>query len=471
VTASRKEDDHALASDTIDPQEIEAQYRRSPFVEEICVMRWSGSADCTTDRLFAVVVPAFDLFRRRRIVNIGDMLRFELEGQSIHLAPHKRVLGYDIWFEPLPRTTGGELKRDEIERRVRDKYQRRKSLRHLPRSGDEPWANDPHASATVAIIARHANGAAVSLDANLELDLGLDSMDRVALIAELQKRFGARIAEEDEAGIFTVGQLVEAVRPASPTSVLADTENWSRQSASDSGATADSWTQLLHSLPLPNDPLVSGLLQRRPISARLFFLLPRLIRILLPRITFRGLEHLPSRGPYIIAPNHQGYVDPFIVCSGLPFHIFRQVFFVGAAEYFETPFMRWLAKKANCVLVDPDANLMPAMKAGAFGLTRGKILLLFPEGERSIDGTVKRFKKGAPVLSRHLGVPVVPVAVRGSFELWPRNRPVNWRALLPWHGHRIRVTVGTPVDFKECATDADAATELRAIVERLWNSP
>ena len=53
--------------------------------------------------------------------------------------------------------------------------------------------------------------------------------------------------------------------------------------------------------------------------------------------------------------------------------------------------------------VDPDANLVPAMKAGAFGLAHGKILMLFPEGERSIDGTVKRFKKGAPILAQHLG--------------------------------------------------------------------
>jgi 1-acyl-sn-glycerol-3-phosphate acyltransferase len=227
---------------------------------------------------------------------------------------------------------------------------------------------------------------------------------------------------------------------------------------------------LLRSLPPPTDPLVSGLMQRRPISARMFFLLPRLLRILMPAVTFRGLEHLPSQGPYIIAPNHQGYLDPFIVCGGLPFQIFRQVFFVGAAEYFETPFMRWLAQKANCVLVDPDANLIPAMKAGAFGLAHGRILMLFPEGERSIDGTVKRFKKGASILSRHLGVPIVPVAIQGSFELWPRNRPLNWRALVPWSGHRIRVTVGAPVRFKASLSDADAAAELRAIVERLWTS-
>ena len=53
------------------------------------------------------------------------------------------------------------------------------------------------------------------------------------------------------------------------------------------------------------------------------------------------------------------------------------------------------------------------------------VLVLFPEGERSIDGTVKKFKKGAPILSQHMHVPIVPVAIKGVFEVWPRNRGIN----------------------------------------------
>ena len=106
----------------------------------------------------------------------------------------------------------------------------------------------------------------------------------------------------------------------------------------------------------------------------------------------------------------------------LPWRIFRQVFFVGASEYFETPFMRWFARQANVVPVDPDASLVPAMQAGGFGLRHGRVLVLFPEGERSIDGTVRTFKKGAAILSTHLSAPIVPVALDGIFEVWARNR-------------------------------------------------
>ena len=62
-----------------------------------------------------------DLLRERKIVNAGDILRFEMEGLAVGLPAHKRVLGYDIWFEPLPRTTTQKIKRHEVERRVRER--------------------------------------------------------------------------------------------------------------------------------------------------------------------------------------------------------------------------------------------------------------------------------------------------------------------------------------------------------------
>jgi long-chain acyl-CoA synthetase len=98
------------------------------------------------------------------------------------------------------------------------------------------------------------------------------------------------------------------------------------------------------------------------------------------------------------------------------------------------------------VPVDPDANLVSAMRAGAAGLERGRVLVLFPEGERSIDGAVKSFRKGAAILAAHLGVPVVPVAIDGLYRLWPRGRPFAWRRLLPGRAERVTITFGSPVE-------------------------
>jgi 1-acyl-sn-glycerol-3-phosphate acyltransferase len=110
------------------------------------------------------------------------------------------------------------------------------------------------------------------------------------------------------------------------------------------------------------------------------------------------------------------------------------------------------------------------MRACAFGLTHGKILVLFPEGERSIDGTVKKFKKGAPILAQHLGVPVVPVALKGIHEVWPRNRGINWRLAAPWSGHRVSIEFGEPMTFPAAANYHQSATQLRARVNEMWEA-
>ena len=99
----------------------------------------------------------------------------------------------------------------------------------------------------------------------------------------------------------------------------------------------------------------------------------------------------------------------------------------------------------NLVPVDPDAGLIPAMQAGAYGLRQGRVWSLFPEGERSIDGTVKSFKKGASILSHHLQVPIVPVALEGAFEILAAQPAAEWRRLFAGAGTRMKVVFGAPV--------------------------
>ena len=457
ITGRKKEVIVLASGKNIYPEEIEGYYRQSVFVKEICVLGLTDDDDPTTERLFAVVVPNMDLMREKKIVNTGDLLRFELEGQSIHLPPHKRVLGYDIWFEPLPRTTTGKLRRHEIERRLRQKRRDTARAAAEPTATLSEWADDPQARAAADVIARRGRaGAPITSQSNLELDLGLDSMERVELITELEQRFGVRLPEDQTSQILTVGQLIEAVKSGSRDGAPSDAD--------------DSWAVVFRDLPPDDDPVLGRILQPRPFAGPILFATMRLIRFLGPRVVVSGVEHLPASGPCIISPNHQSFVDPFFVNGVLPYDVFKRLFFVGAAEYFETPITRWLATISNLVPVDPDANLIPAMKASAFGLTHGKVLMLFPEGERSIDGTVKRFKKGAPILSRYLHVPIVPVAVKGAFEVWPRNRSFNWKSLLPGMRRRVFVAFGPPVTFDGTSSDGDAAVELRDRVAKMWDA-
>ena len=135
--------------------------------------------------------------------------------------------------------------------------------------------------------------------------------------------------------------------------------------------------------------------------------------------------------------------------------------------------MAWVARKTNIVPVDPGCNLVKAMRAGAYGLRHDKVLILFPEGERSIDGSVKTFKKGAAILSLHLGAPIMPIAMDGVFDVWPRNRPPRWRALLPGGDARVLMEMGASFDPESTAAAEEqfvAATDrLRDTVERMWH--
>ena len=180
----------------------------------------------------------------------------------------------------------------------------------------------------------------------------------------------------------------------------------------------------------------------------------------------RGIEKLPQSGAYILSSNHQSYLDPVILASILPPEVFHKVFAVGTSEIFGKGFMLWLARSLRIVVVDPDANLIPAMRAGAFGLRQGRPLILYPEGERSIDGTPKVFKKGAAILSIHLQVPIVPIAIEGFYEVWPRNKP--------FQGFRpLKIVFGDPILPPPESEASEAAYEkltadLRARVVGMW---
>jgi long-chain acyl-CoA synthetase len=436
------------------PEEIEAHYRQTPVVKELCVLGLSKPGEPAAERLHAVVVPDEDVLRARGVVNVRELVRFELEGLSVQLPAHKRILSYDVSLEPLPRTTTGKIRRHEVERRVREQSAT-DTAGERPLSDEERgWLDVPAHAGAVRTIASKLRRAAVHPGDNLELDLGLDSMERVEMLADLERRHGTQVAPNARGAIFTVRHLVEAVL-AAPTAGAA-------------AADADlAWDVVLAEAPDP--ALVANLEKRKLIRAVVLFVLIRLAALparLLVGFRTRGTQHVPRTGACIISPNHQTYLDAVLLAARLPFGVFRRVFLVGAAEYFESRIMAWLARAINVVPVDPNANLITAMRAGAAGLRLGKVLILFPEGERSIDGELKPFRKGAAILASHVGVPIVPAAFDGLFPVWPRGLPLNWRLLIPG-ATRARLEFGPPIAVARGEYEAGTAA-LRAAVEGLF---
>jgi long-chain acyl-CoA synthetase len=286
-----------------------------------------------------------------------------------------------------------------------------------PLTDDETaWLDQPDVQRALKIVRESSRTAPPTMrpSHSLELDLGLDSMQRVELLSQMEEQLGGNIEESQLAEIYTVRDLVDTVLQSAA----------SGEGGPGTRTAFAGWKTILAEEPSPSD--VISLVRPQRVSAAFWYLVSRLIQVIaLDRfgLHVRGLEKLPGSGPYIISSNHESYLDPAILASVLPPPVFDRVFAVGTSEIFGQGFMLRLARSLRTVVVDPDANLIPAMRAGAFGLRQGRPLIFYPEGERSIDGTPRIFKKGAAILSIHLQVPIVPVAIEGFYEAWPRNKP------------------------------------------------
>ena len=426
----RKKDVIVLSSGkNIYPEEIEAHYEQSPNIKEVCVLGLqSAPGEPFSERLHAVIVPDFEALRRAKIVNVGDMLRFEIEGLSAKLPSTKRILGYEIWQDDLPRTSTRKIKRFEVEQRVK-RGEGTQAVAASPRQltpEETEWMQQPSVSKALGIIqaASKLKKDTPSPTDNLELDLGLDSMERVELLVSLDQQMGSNVSDSVASEIYTVRDLVDAVIA---------------HAGAVNQRTAAGWNEVIN-----EDP---GEIERQtidhdhPIIAPIIYMMLRLAQVMLRdlfRLKVEGIEKLPLSGPFILSPNHQSYLDGPVLIACLPWHIMRDTFYVGTSEVFGSQLMRSLARRIRLIPIDPDANLVPAMRAGAYGLRKKRVLVLFPEGERTIDGSPKTFKKGAAILAIHTQCPVVPVALEGFFEAWPRGE--KFRGL-----SNLRVRILDPV--------------------------
>jgi long-chain acyl-CoA synthetase len=453
ITGRRKELIVLANGKNIYPEEIEAHYLKSPFIKEICVMGLEAKpGDPNSERLYAVVVPNFDVLKERKVVNTKEVLRFDIEGLSQQLASTKRIGNYEIWQEDLPRTTTRKLKRFEIEKRVRTNQARGTSGPEAEAPAerpmtpeDEAWLEKPEVQKALSVIRENSRNAPEKIRPtdNLELDLGFDSMQRVELLVAVEKELGGDVEESQLADIYTVRDLVNAVLESAASGKTI------------SRAQFEGWNAVLREDP--DDPDVLALARSQPIAEAFWYFVTRLLQVIFRdrfSLKYEGLEKLPVKGGYILSSNHQSYLDPVALAAVLPHDVFVNSFAVGTSEIFGAGFMRKLARAVRVVVVDPDANLIPAMKAGAFGLRHGRNLILYPEGERSIDGTPRTFKKGAAILSIHLQVPIVPIAIDGFYEAWPRGK--SFQKFAP-----LKMKFGDPIyPPQESAASEEAYAQL-----------
>ena len=371
------------------PEDVENVLNQLPGVRE--------SAVVGKDRVHAVLV-----------LEDGSDPAEIVRRANLQLEDHQKIRNVSIWpSDRLPRTEGTQkIKYREIQSWVE--------------SGISAVAVSGH-DRVIELLQRYAPQRTITSATTLD-ELGLSSLDRVELMVDLERHFDTSIDESLLTGAQTVSALAEISAPPSP----ADIPTWSRL-----------WparlirTVAMHTLWLP--------------LTRMF-----------AHAHIAGLEHLASlENAVIFASNHQSHLDTPLILSAVPRRFRRRMAVAMWQEYFDAHFwpdrhkrFEWLRETLIYWLVVLFFNAfpIPQTEIGARQSLRylGDLvsdnwsILYFPEGERTEAGEIHPFQAGIGLIARRLGVPVVPIHLRGVEKVLHRH--AHW----PRPG-RVEIAFGPPI--------------------------
>ena len=180
------------------------------------------------------------------------------------------------------------------------------------------------------------------------------------------------------------------------------------------------------------------------------WVLCRTLAISLFGFRVRFAEPLPPRGGLLVLSSHQSHLDPLLL--GLATD--RRLSSLARSSLYRFRPFAAVITALDAVPIDRNASMVKAMKAVIGRLRDGLAVVVFPEGTRTATGRLGEIKSGFALLAKKAGVPIVPVAIVGAFECWPRSR------LLPRPG-RIRLEFGRVIPAAEIARlDEQAILEL-----------
>jgi long-chain acyl-CoA synthetase len=401
------------------PEELEKFYKQIPSIKEICLLQGERGLE-------AAVVPDFDHLRRMNISNSREAVTDAIESLAKDLPPYKRIMGLKVFKDPLPVTRLGKLRRAM----VKDLYlqsgeQAEKPVQEIDRS----LLSSEVGRKVLSCVEPFSPKKAVAPDDNLELDLGLDSLARVEFVVNLEHSFGIGLTDSFGSEVLTIRDVVLKIQELLDTGLARKGERVKM-----------SWSEVLGQEPSEEVRrslmLDAGWLRTiGKYAIKIFF---TVLYMLYGRMSAKGVENLPAKGPYMIAPNHVSYADAPLVWAAMPRGPGSQTFFLGHARYFGGPVTSRIAKMIQVIPVDMETKLTSALQLSAHVLRQGKILCVFPEGTRSHDGKIKEFKKGVGIIAKELNVPIIPTAIHGTFEMLPPDKTFPRPA-------KVGVSFGKPI--------------------------
>ncbi|MFH1121011.1 MAG: AMP-binding protein [Bacteroidota bacterium] len=381
ITGRRKEIIVLSNGKNVNPAEIESTLMESPLVKDCGVFLKSN-------QLQVIIIPDNQALEAIKERDTEDIIRHDLiEPFNNSVSEYKKLMRFYLTSEELPRTRLGKLQRFKLSDLAVDKDEER-----------EP-TNDveiPEFKIIAAYLCEE-KGRKVMPYHHLEMDLGMDSLDKVGFQAWLQQNFGVNIETSEMTGFGDVKTLSEYVS--------------NKKTRMEEGRL--NWTDILRervNLRLP-DTWFTG---------RWMVYLSRGFFHLYFRFKAKGTENIPE-GPFILAPNHQSVFDGLFVAAFLRSYQIRKTYVYAKEKHIKQRWLKFLANRNNIIIVDLNRDLKASIQKMAEVLKQNRNLIIFPEGTRTLNGELGQFKKTFAILSRELNIPVVPVSINGAFKALPKG--------------------------------------------------
>ena len=400
------------------PVELEALYRNSPAISEICVVGIPYE-DGSDTAIHAVIVPTSSDETTK--AEIQD----HLQAQAKQLPSYQQFHKFHLWDDALPKTEDGVIDRQHLRRSLQA------HIEGTARLHEDPETETTDAESAVprtdipeeilSTLARLARMPAhqIHLESRLSIDLGLDSLTQLDLLLVLESRLGATIPDALLADLETVGDVVKLTE-----TFQADA---ARQTDSDSKD---------EKLELRQVPLWYARAFRAVVTGfyRNYF-----------SLKCYGLEHIPQGKPYIIMPNHSSHLDTLTVITALEKRAYRLWTLAARDYWFATRFQGWFAQTClNALPIEREGNFtefLQDLRTANEVMVQNNGLLIFPEGTRSLDGNLQPFKPGIlSLLIYSPGVPVIPAYIDGTYHALPKGQNLPKK-------HPVRIIFGEPLTF------------------------
>ena len=367
----------------VQPNEIEYKLEKyENRVKEAAVVQ-------NGDMLMGIIVPNEAWARNLSDEEVEITLKKEvIERYNLTVTNYKKLMSIFVYRGDLPRTKLDKLQRFKLKDILKSKGE---SVKSKVESAEE-MSNEMR---IIKDYIESEKKVEVHADDHLETDLAFDSLDKVGLQGFIEQTFGVDIQPEMMTTLRSVAEKVESGK----THVDVNKMDWHEMLLANNS-----------SLELPSTSVFY------PLHAKLFKSFLKLNN----RLKIVGEKNVPKKGPFIIAPNHQSFLDGPIVASGLSYKTLKNSYFFATEEHVKHPVVKSLAKRNNIIIME-KRNLKNSILKLSEVLKLGKNVVIFPEGSRSYDGEMVPFKKTFAILSKELNVPVVPVCIRGAYDVLPRG--------------------------------------------------